>query len=254
MTRRFLSYLAFALFVVPPATFVAAKMKGDAINWVVLNATLIGCWALGGLCLWGALTWPRWQPDDKRAAEPLGAIADSTWAWLVALAFVAFGPPVLVSLGFSRPAAPSLPPPRQLNVSVADAGAVGWAPTNTKNDWPGNDRGCSAGATPKKSIAVAAGNASMCDANKLGWIAVCWDHDPRFNANANLWPTVMGNCHGSASWCTYKMPNVTLATSHDARRPIRFSSSPEADDALGDVYVCTAVLKASPGPDPGDVK
>ena len=93
-----------------------------------------------------------------------------------------------------------------------------WTNVGTQADWGGNDEDCEPAALPSKNL---------CDDQRLGRIAVCWEP----NENGGYPPGKAGDrCRGKQPWCTYKNSNVRVGVAATGQAP------------KGRVYVCGAGL------------
>lgn len=91
-------------------------------------------------------------------------------------------------------------------------GQISWFDTKMSADWGGRDRAYSKDSIPKYSVS----GADLCNENRLGYVAVCWDTRP------NGYPVGVPNDLNGAitpSWCTYKGPEIELATRPDGNAP-----------------------------------
>jgi hypothetical protein len=89
-----------------------------------------------------------------------------------------------------------------------------WTNVGTLADWGGNDEDCEPAALPIKIL---------CDDQRLGRIAVCWDH----REDGGYPPGKAGDrCRGKEPWCTYKNSNVRIGIAATGQAP------------KGRVYVC----------------
>ncbi len=89
-----------------------------------------------------------------------------------------------------------------------------WTNVGTLADWGGDDDDCESAALPSKNL---------CDDQRLGRIAVCWDP----NQNGGYPPGRAGDrCRGKQPWCTYKNSNVRIGVAATGHAP------------KGRVYVC----------------
>jgi hypothetical protein len=95
--------------------------------------------------------------------------------------------------------------------SVRVSGNTYWVSTGTKGDWGGRDIAFTAGSEPRYDLK----GMVLCDENRDGSVAVCWDDRPTGYPLGR--PTdVLG---APPNWCTYKDSNVRLSTPPDGRSP-----------------------------------
>jgi hypothetical protein len=96
-----------------------------------------------------------------------------------------------------------------------------WVDTRTNADWGGRDRAFTATDLPKYRV----GDEVLCDENRAGTIATCWENRPEGYPGGNL-PTDINRAQAPAKWCTYKDSTINLGTPPDGRAP------------KGRVYLC----------------
>jgi hypothetical protein len=100
-----------------------------------------------------------------------------------------------------------------VTIPAPPGGQVSWFDTSISADWGGRDRASSNGSIPKYSLPAT----DLCNDNRIGYVAVCWDTRPNgYPANV---PTDIPGGSSPPNWCTYKGPEIRLATPPDGRAP-----------------------------------
>ena len=100
-----------------------------------------------------------------------------------------------------------------------------WTDTGTSADWGGRDYAYTSNSIPKYSVK----DAALCDANRVGYVATCWDARPNgYPPNVSLTDIPLGT--SPAQWCTYKDNRIRLSTPPDGGAP------------AGRVYICAQAV------------
>jgi hypothetical protein len=98
---------------------------------------------------------------------------------------------------------------------------TGWSDTGTNADWAGRDYAFTSTAIPKYDVR----GVTLCSANNIGYVAVCWDQRPEgYPTGIDVTDIPTGG--KPPRWCTYKDNRVKLSTPPDGHAP------------PGRVYVC----------------
>jgi hypothetical protein len=116
----------------------------------------------------------------------------------------------------------------RLPITEGPSGAVGgmyWVDTGTNADWGGRDRAFTSGTIPKYVVQ----ETRLCDENRAGTIATCWENRPDGYPPGNI-PTDINLAKPPSQWCTYKDSTINLATPPDGRAP------------RGRVYLCARLI------------
>jgi hypothetical protein len=108
---------------------------------------------------------------------------------------------------------------------LTDNSNIYWTDSGTNADWGGRDYAYTSSPVPKYRVK----DASLCDANRVGYVATCWDARPNgFPPNVDLTDVPRGTT--PAQWCTYKDNQIRLSTPPDGHAP------------AGRVFICAHVV------------
>lgn len=193
-------------------------------------AAIIGCWAGPSAIIMEALGYELiWSADAMawiKDVVPLGIVGLA----IVAVLLVALNPGGKTNLKLAAgtiaaivllavfdkltPQSTLQPAPPKVPDASSPAGAPGgifWIDTTSSADWGGRDVASTTGLIPRYRVK----DMRLCDENRNGSIAVCWDNRPNgFPAGV---PTDISGA--PAQWCTYKDSSVKLSTPPDGRAP-----------------------------------
>jgi hypothetical protein len=105
--------------------------------------------------------------------------------------------------------------------------SIYWVDTGLSADWGGQDYASTESSTPKYQVK----DTKLCDDNRIGYVATCWDSRPSGYPAVRL--TDISPGAKPEQWCTYK------------DNAVRLSTSPNGSAPAGRVYICGHAISAS---------
>jgi hypothetical protein len=98
LTARVFDYIGMGFLLAPPEVLVLEGiMSTGPVNWTLVVAAFISCYAIGFLILGIGIKWEVIKPKlSSTLVKPITAATNSTWIWLLILAIFASGPVIVV--------------------------------------------------------------------------------------------------------------------------------------------------------------
>lgn len=103
--------------------------------------------------------------------------------------------------------------------------SIYWVDTGLNADWGGQDYAFTEGSAPKYQVK----DMKLCDDNRIGYVATCWDSRP--NGYPAVALTDVASGAKPEQWCTYKNSAIHLSTAPNGAAP-------------GRVYICGHAIPA----------